>query len=231
MLCVVCAVYMCVCVCVCTLDLSATTKKKVKKKRNRSFELVLLNHCSVLLLERVSLQISLSSQSPISSRAYSEGHNIAAMSNLANDPAALAHILSKLSANDTATIRQGEKELKQFLKTPACIAALLQQITQNPDESARHQAALLLKKKINGFYEKFDVKHRVDLKNHILQVMTSEPSKSVGTAIAGAVATLSKAVMTAEKDWPELFSKLMELAQSPNENMRVLNYSLLEQVC
>lgn len=51
-----------------------------------------------------------------------------------------------------------------------------------------------------------------------------------GTALAGVVAAVAKVVFTAEGNWPELFALLTQLAQEPNESLRFLSYSLLEQV-
>ena len=66
---------------------------------------------------------------------------------LANDPTALTNVLNMLSANDTATIKEGERLLKPFLKNPPCIASLINQLTTVVDVSVRHHSALLLKKK------------------------------------------------------------------------------------
>ena len=67
---------------------------------------------------------------------------------LSNDPAALTNVLNMLSANDTATIKEGEKLLKPFLKTPNCIPSLINQLKTVHSPSVRHHAALLLKKKV-----------------------------------------------------------------------------------
>jgi len=69
---------------------------------------------------------------------------------LSNDPNSLTNVLKMLSANDTATIKEGERLLKPFLKNPPCIASLLNQLTTVVDISVRHHAALLLKKKVEN---------------------------------------------------------------------------------
>lgn len=149
---------------------------------------------------------------------------------LASDAAALARILSMLSQPDTAVVRQGEKTLKPFLKTSSCILALMNQIRTSPEESIRHHAALLLKKRTAALYSKFNASQKNDLKAQLLIIMTSEPIRSIGTALAGVVASVAKCVFTADNQWPELFALLLKLSQDPNENLRSLNYSLLEQV-
>ncbi len=148
-----------------------------------------------------------------------------------SDPNRLSIVLTMLSANDTSTVRKGEKLLKPFLKHATCISHILNQIKNSPDISIRHHASLLLKKKLGGFYTKFNTQHQNELKGQLLATMVTEPNKAVGTAIAGAVAIVAKSVFAKNETWPELFNLLMQLSQDPSEALRTLNYRLLAQVC
>lgn len=150
--------------------------------------------------------------------------------NLVSDPNALTRTLTMLSQPETLVVRQGEKILKPFLKQTSCILPLINQIRSNPDESVRHHAALLLKKRIAVLYGKFNAAQKQDLKSQILTLMVSEPLKSIGIALAGVVASVAKCVLSTENQWPELFGMLLHLSADPKESMRALNYSLLEQV-
>lgn len=143
----------------------------------------------------------------------------------------LSTILTMLSQDDTKVVKQGEEHLKPFLKHPACISQLFAQLVGSPDVQIRHHAALLLKKKLAPHYMAFSVPERSQLRAQILQVMQSEPERSVAVGIAGCVAALAKAVFAAEGgDWAELFGALISLAQSPNPALRAINYNLLEQL-
>lgn len=150
--------------------------------------------------------------------------------NLASDPNSLSRTLMMLTQPETAVVRQGEKILKPFLKLTSCILPLINQIRSSPDESIRHHAALLLKKRVAVLYGKFNPAQKQDLKLQLLALMVSEPSKSIGVALAGVVASVAKCVLSTENQWPELFGMLLQLSADPIENMRSLNYSLLEQV-
>ena len=153
------------------------------------------------------------------------------MTDLYSNPAALSQVLAMLTANDTATIRQAEKILKQFTKQPNCILALLGQVRDSPEATHRHHAALLLKKKIEKHFPSVDASVQNLIKVEIINIMKAEPVKVVSVAIAGSVSTLARSIFSVEGgNWPELFALLMELAQSPIEQLRTLNYSLLEQV-
>jgi len=150
---------------------------------------------------------------------------------LQSDPEQLAAVLSMLCVSDTIQIKQGEKMLKPFLKKPECILALIHQIQTSQNESIRLHAALLMKKKIASVFEStvFDEQRKMDTRNMLLRLMTAEPHKGVRTALAGVVSVLAQVIL-AKGEWPELFALLLTLAQDPNENLRALNYSLLEQV-
>jgi hypothetical protein len=148
---------------------------------------------------------------------------------LVSNPVALSQILEMLSQPDTETVKQGEKILKPFLKQSTCILALINQIRSSTKEAIRHHASLLLKKKASTLFNKFTAPQKQELKSQLLLLMTSEPSKSIGVALAGVVASVAKCVLT-EGNWPELFALLMQLSQDPSESLRTLNFSLLEQV-
>lgn len=180
-----------------------------------------------MLIRRISFAIGFERGRDIGWHQYCK--HISNMSDLTN-PVNLGNVLSLLSANDTAAVKRGEKQLKPFLKQPASAHHLLNQIQNSQNVSVRHHAALLLKKKLVAFYPKFNKQHRMEMKVHLLNVMVSEPEKVVRTAVAGAVATLAKGVFSHNEEWPELFSALMRMSQDPNEQLRVLNFDLLAQV-
>lgn len=147
-----------------------------------------------------------------------------------SDPTRLSIVLTMLSANDTSTVRKGEKLLKPFLKNASCVAHILNQIKNSTDISIRHHASLLLKKKLGVFYSKFNAHHQAELKATLLATMVAESNKAVAVAIAGAVSIVAKSVFAKNESWPELFNLLMQLSQDPNEALRSLNYQLLSQV-
>ena len=147
---------------------------------------------------------------------------------LTQDPAALAQVLALLSQPDG--VKNGEALLKPFLKQTGCIPSLIHQLKSNPNEECRHHAALLLKKRANPLLKNFTPPQVQELKAQFLQLMTAEPSKTIAVALAGVVASVSKAILTKEGNWPELFALLMQLAQDPTEARRMLNFSLLEQL-
>mgnify|MGYP003386949967 CR=1 FL=1 len=102
-----------------------------------------------------------------------------------SDPTILVSVLSSLNTNDTVIIRKAEKALKPFMKTLACVPAMMQQLTTSQDINIRHHSALLLKRRISVLYSKCSVTQREQLKDTMLQLVVSEPNKAVRTAMAG----------------------------------------------
>lgn len=145
-------------------------------------------------------------------------------------PENLLAVLHSLSANDTATIKKAEKALKPFLKQPASAVHLIQVLRTCQDIPCRHHAALLLKKKISSFYSKYPAPQQAELKKELLNLLLSEPHGLVGTAIAGVISMVAKSIFKANQQWPEMFQLLLQLAQDPNERLRVVNYKLLSEV-
>ena len=96
--------------------------------------------------------------------------------------------------------------------------------------SIRHHAALLLKKKVGTHYGKFDANQQAELRTQLLQLLCHESNKGVAVAIAGIIASLTKVVFASDGAWAELFDMLLALGGDPNEFLRFVCYSLLEQV-
>ena len=124
------------------------------------------------------------------------------------------------------SIKQAEIALKSFSKDPNCINAFVNQITSNPDEACRLQAALQLKKYISKHYKKFTREQQSTVKVGLLNLATNDPINAVRTAIAGSIAMLAKTVFNQEKNWPEVFSLMMQLAQDPDDSKRAMTYNL-----
>jgi hypothetical protein len=63
------------------------------------------------------------------------------------DPASLEQVLEALGANSTDIIREAETILKPFVKNPASIPHMLQQIEHSTKVNVRHVASLILKRR------------------------------------------------------------------------------------
>lgn len=58
-------------------------------------------------------------------------------------------------------IKTAENVLKEYIKDPACVPPLLQQMRSSQHEQARQLAAVLLKKKIIGHWKTFNDQQKV----------------------------------------------------------------------
>lgn len=142
----------------------------------------------------------------------------------------LVSVLALLTANDSVIIKNAEKALKPFLKQPSCVIPLLAVLRECDNPAIRHHAALLLRKKVGGFFPKYGVQQQAQLKTELVTRLLAEPDNNVATAIAGSIAVVAKAIFKMNQDWPEIFQLLLTLAQDPNEKARTLNYKLLTEV-
>src|SRR4051812_7304421 len=95
------------------------------------------------------------------------------MSDLTN-PNNLLQVLQMLSAPETATIKKAEKLLKPFLKQPTSAVHLVNVLGGCPDLACRHHAALLLKKKVGGFYPKYNAQQQAELRGGLIQLLINE---------------------------------------------------------
>lgn len=146
------------------------------------------------------------------------------------NPANLVEVLSRLSTSDTSTIKEAEKMLKPFLKQPSSAVHLVNVLGGCQDVACRHHAALLLKKKIAGYYPKYNAQQQTELKAGLVQLLLNEQVSNVSTAIAGVVAVTASAVFSARQQWPEIFNLLTQLSQDPNERSKILGFKLLTEV-
>jgi HEAT repeat protein len=147
-----------------------------------------------------------------------------------NDDERLAQVLGMLTASNTETIRTGEKLLKPISKKATSLMLFMNQLRMNSDAGIRHHAALLLKKKMESHFMKLTPANQHVLRENILPMLRAEPVKVVSVAIAGAVSTLASCTFKDKKQWPELFSNIVQLCQSEREQDRYLCYSLLDQL-
>ena len=149
------------------------------------------------------------------------------------NPSILEQALIALSQPET--ISQAEASLKPFLKSPACIPLLLQQLQGSGNDSVRLHAAFLLKRNISKLFSKCGPDDQLGLKSTVLSVLLTEATTTVRNALCGTIAQLAKKVFKvkdhSQREWNELFTLLTQLLSSPGEEQKVLCFSLLDQLC
>ena len=146
-----------------------------------------------------------------------------------NDSTVIEGLLKQLNSGDTEIIKHAEKAFKQYEKSSSCVSGLLFQMQACQDSACRHQASILLRKKIGKHFETFDLATKQNTKNLLLQLVTSEPEKVIRTATAGVIGALSRVVLP-NGGWPELFALLMQLAQGPEPQKKCLCFTILAQM-
>uniref|UniRef100_A0A7S1BKP6 Importin N-terminal domain-containing protein n=2 Tax=Corethron hystrix TaxID=216773 RepID=A0A7S1BKP6_9STRA len=152
------------------------------------------------------------------------------------DQQQLSALLSHLTggANHTPTteeIREAEKQLKPLLKKKECIPALvglLGDLNQSP--SIRQISAIVLRKRIASHYPSFAEADRADLRKTILQVLSTEPERSVRLSTCAVAASIARVIYTDGDPvggWPDLLSYVNAAAGDASIEAREMAYSLL----
>jgi len=145
----------------------------------------------------------------------------------------MAALLAALTQPDTEAIRQAEVALKPILKDPRCVPALVEILkakdTQPP--ANRHVAGILLRKRLSGHYDAFDVATRTALKAEILAILAQEPERSVRNGLIGVAASLGKLECTAGgTSWPELFQFIAAAGAEQQPDAREMAFGLLMEM-
>jgi importin-4 len=95
----------------------------------------------------------------------------------------------------------------------------------------RHVGGILLRKRLPGHYSKFDINTKSALKAEILNVLASEPERSVRNGMVGVAASLGKLECTAGgTSWPELFQFIAAAGADLQPEARELAFGLLQEM-
>ena len=160
---------------------------------------------------------------------------------LSADAAQMAVYLSGLTQPNTEVIKQAELALKPILKRPGCVPAMIEVIksgvSTGQDESTRHVAAIVLRKRIAGHLGKFDAATKAALKAELLVILSTESSRPVRNGVVALVATVCKFEADADGDssqpaagWPELFQFIAGAAGDAHPEARELAFLLLGEM-
>lgn len=105
------------------------------------------------------------------------------------------------------------------------------------DESTRHVAAIVLRKRIGGHMDKFDAATKGALKTELLGILQTEASRPVRNGVVALVATVCRSEAEEEADtaqaaagWPELFQFIAAAAGDAHPEARELAFLLLGEM-
>ncbi|KAG7364468.1 heat repeat-containing protein [Nitzschia inconspicua] len=155
------------------------------------------------------------------------------MTALSPEATTMANLLIVLTQPDTEAIRAAERSLKPLLKDPRCVPALVEilKARDNQPPPVRHVGGILLRKRLPGHYSKFDESVKSALKAEILNVLASEPERTVRNGLVGVAASLGKLECGAGgTSWPELFQFIAAAGADPQPEARELAFGLLQEM-
>ena len=144
---------------------------------------------------------------------------------LPTNPVELEHVLSLLLAPDNSAIARATLIMNDFLKQPASIPALLQQITESASVPSRQMAAVLLRRKIRPLWSPTPADVKSALKAALLQRLSVEPVRVVRRSVAALIAKIAEETVPKGK-WPELLDALFHMTRSVDANQREMGMLL-----
>ncbi|OQS01922.1 importin [Thraustotheca clavata] len=144
-------------------------------------------------------------------------------------PEQLEACLLQLTANDTATIKQAEGVLKNYLKHANSVGGMITQIQGSGNPAVRQLAAILLRLKISKHWGKLDAATQNGIKQVLLQRIMEESASVVKSAIARLIAQLARDLVP-RNEWSELFACIEMCASNTNPSARALSMLLLSKL-
>jgi len=157
------------------------------------------------------------------------------------DIALISQLLGALTQPNTETIRVAELALKPMLKDPRSVASLLTVLKTTEQPSIRHVAAVVLRKRVASHFKMFDAGTKMYVKNEILDILRTEPERTVRHGVAAVAAELATIEIGSPQqlysaggggNWPELFQFISVAANpsNPNADARELGFFLLSEM-
>jgi hypothetical protein len=137
-------------------------------------------------------------------------------------------LLGQTLVPDSAVIAHAEAVLKQIVKSPGSVAALLMQMTQSENPGVRQVAAVQLRKSVAKHWTKLDEESQGQLKAMMLDRIVNEEHHLVRKGAANVVSAMAKKAFVGAAGWPELLDFLVQCTQSPNADHREVGLMVFE---
>ncbi|KAI9106207.1 ARM repeat-containing protein [Phlyctochytrium arcticum] len=146
--------------------------------------------------------------------------------------AELEALLKQVTSGDNARIQAATAELSsKYYSKVLCIPALFELATRHSDLAIRQLAAVELRKQIRkasgDWWDTLELSYRESIKQRILDVILTESSKPVRSALARVISEIAKVEL--EKDrWNELLTFLYSCCQSSTVHHREIGVFVLD---
>ncbi|EWM29705.1 Importin-beta [Nannochloropsis gaditana] len=150
------------------------------------------------------------------------------LTQLAN-PSNLEALLLQLTAPDTQIIQQAEAVIKKYVKSPVCVAGLVQQLQGSTYLQVRQLSAMLLRRRLGPHWNKLDAHTKEALKAALLHTLANEQERPIRKNIASVIAVAARKLLSKNK-WNELLSFIYQYSQSKEEEHRELAFVVLNEL-
>lgn len=165
---------------------------------------------------------------PNKSRTPSPAPSKEVLAQLQN-PTNLEALLMQLTAPDTQVIQQAEAVVKKYVKSPICVAGLVQQMQGSKYVQVRQLAAMLLRRRLGPLWSKLDANTKEALKVALLQAVTGEQERAIRKNMASVIAVAARKLLSKNK-WNELLAFIYQYSQAELEDHRELAFVILNEL-
>ncbi|GAB5356542.1 hypothetical protein AAMO2058_000298800 [Amorphochlora amoebiformis] len=142
------------------------------------------------------------------------------MARIPTKPEELQEVLLGMLDADNNRRKLAEQVLNAFFERPACVSALMQQVSMSPNARARQMAAVLLRKKLTAQLWRSN-KSRKAIQQTLLERLVKEPVWAVRKAVA-VLATRVAKLSVPDGQWPDLMPFLVQLVKKKDQKMRTV---------
>lgn len=125
---------------------------------------------------------------------------------LPTDAAQLAEVLGMMAVPDNDILAQAVRILRKFIETPACVPALMQQLTESPSAHTRQLSAILLHKRMRTHWPRLTPDLRSMIRSALLSCLPIEENRNVRNSTVGVISSIAQHDLKnkLQDEWPEL---------------------------
>lgn len=142
-----------------------------------------------------------------------------------NNAQELTRALEMTLMPDTRALQLATEMLKQYMKKPASVYGMIEQIQQATNPFVRQQAAIQLRQKIDRYWIKLPAAAQAQIRQQLWQFLVREDQRSTRAQIGRVIAVIARGDLPAHR-WDNLLRDLQQLSQSPQPAHREISMML-----
>eukprot|EP01094_Clydonella_sp_ATCC50884_P021161 TRINITY_DN4587_c0_g1_i1.p1 TRINITY_DN4587_c0_g1~~TRINITY_DN4587_c0_g1_i1.p1 ORF type:complete len:1096 (-),score=349.00 TRINITY_DN4587_c0_g1_i1:1021-4242(-) len=142
----------------------------------------------------------------------------------------IAQVMNRMLEPNTEVIREATAEMNKLLKSPRCVAAMLDVIRHAGDPDIQRMGAVLLRMKIVGHWGRLDEGARSEYKNLMVEMLSSSDIRmDLRSALADVTAVIAR-IEVPEGKWDEVLDFMFQCTQVESADHRQMGIYLFKEM-